>query len=620
MRKRTTVAVGGVAVATLLIGSGIAWAHEVVRSSDGTIDNAEATHHHHAHQHGDEAGHLEASNSGNIQVISKLALKNVEPGKIADVGVHKGFAYLAAWGGETCKYNGVHVVDIRNPAAPKEVSFIQAKEGSAPGEGVQTIYIDTPKFKGDILVTNNETCNEKTGFGGLNIYNVSNPGKPAMLTEGFGDETVPGQGKKAANEIHSVFAWDAGDKAYAVIVDNDEAADVDIVDITDPRKPLVVREYDLVDMVPNLTTGEPSNLTQVFHHDMIVKQINGRWIMLVSYWDGGYVKLDVTDPANATYVADSDFGPVDTELLAQTGASRKPEGNAHQSEFTADNAFILAADEDFSPFGASTGTDDGDDLFAIPGDTTPRLDPGQQLSGQAVYFGRGCPGDATPAAGNGTQIAVVARGLCSFTEKIAAVEAVGGYAAALVVNREGADACGALAMAVAGELPAFSVSRADGYDVFDLPGFDSTACLAGAGQDLPGLALGATGDVVTFESYFDGWGYVRLFRNGNGKLQQLDTYAIPEAMNAQLATSVGDLSVHEVATSSVDNRLAYLSYYSGGFRVVKIDAQEKIQEVGHFIDEGGNNFWGVQTFMHNGQEYVAASDRDLGLYIFKYNP
>jgi hypothetical protein len=40
--------------------------------------------------------------------------------------------------------------------------------------------------------------------------------------------------------------------------------------------------------------------------------------------------------------------------------------------------------------------------------------------------------------------------------------------------------------------------------------------------------------------------------------------------------------------------------------------------VGHFIDQGGNNFWGVQVFEHEGQEYVAASDRDFGLYIFRY--
>jgi len=41
-------------------------------------------------------------------------------------------------------------------------------------------------------------------------------------------------------------------------------------------------------------------------------------------------------------------------------------------------------------------------------------------------------------------------------------------------------------------------------------------------------------------------------------------------------------------------------------------------EVGRFIDEGGNNFRGVQTFNSYGRKYVAASDRDSGLYIFEH--
>jgi hypothetical protein len=46
-----------------------------------------------------------------------------------------------------------------------------------------------------------------------------------------------------------------------------------------------------------------------------------------------------------------------------------------------------------------------------------------------------------------------------------------------------------------------------------------------------------------------------------------------------------------------------------------------LTEVGHFIDEGGNNFWGVEVHQHpNGQKYVLTSDRDSGVYIFQYTP
>ena len=150
IKRRRTAAAAGIAVVSLLVGIPVALGHPTI-SSDGAIaDDGDRD----AHQHGDTAGHLPATSDG-VQLVSKLALKNVVPGKIADVGVHNGYAYLAAWGVETCQYNGVHVVDIRNPAVPDEVAFIQSKEGSYPGEGVQALSISTPKFTGDILVTNN---------------------------------------------------------------------------------------------------------------------------------------------------------------------------------------------------------------------------------------------------------------------------------------------------------------------------------------------------------------------------------------------------------------------------------------------------------------------------------
>jgi hypothetical protein len=47
----------------------------------------------------------------------------------------------------------------------------------------------------------------------------------------------------------------------------------------------------------------------------------------------------------------------------------------------------------------------------------------------------------------------------------------------------------------------------------------------------------------------------------------------------------------------------------------------QFEEVGHFIEDGGNNFWGVEVHQHpNGEKYVLASDRDSGLYIFQYDP
>ncbi len=602
--------------------TGVASAHDEVLNDGGIAPGQQERH---AHQHGDTAGHLPASSTDNVDLISKLRLKNVVPEKVADVGVSPdgNFAYLAAWGA-TCGYNGVYVVDITDPAAPKQVAFIQSKQGSYPGEGVQSLHVDTPAFTGDVLVTNNEKCNDRAGFGGVNAYDVTDPAHPTPLFEGFGDETVNGQGKKAANDTHSVFAWDAGARAYAVLVDNEEAQDVDIVDITNPKQPRFVAEYDLDETFPQIAQAAPPNLVEIFLHDMVVKQIAGRQVMLLSYWDAGYVKIDVTNPRDIRYLGDTDFTNPDPEA-AESGLTVPPEGNGHYAEFTRDNAFVIGADEDFGPFAlVARNVDDGTALEASQGSDTKQLEPGDTINGPSVFVGRACNGDPAVPAGDptSTDIAVVERGLCTFSEKVANVEAAGGYDAVLIFNRTGSDACNqSLGMSVEGGIPTFGVApREQGFAVFDIEDqYNDAACLADDGTELAPIPVGTVGDTLTFSSYFDGWGYVHLFRNTDGKMSELDTYAIPQAHQRRFATGFGDLSVHEVATSHADPRLAYFSYYAAGFRVARIQNGE-LNEVGHFIDQGGNNFWGVEVFEHAGEEYVAASDRDYGLYVFQVSP
>jgi hypothetical protein len=475
-------------------------------------------------------------------------------------------------------------------------------------------------------VTNNEKCKEPAGFGGMNIYDVSNPASRTVLAQGFGDDQANND-KQSAHQTHSVFAWQDGAKAYAVMVDNEESADIDIVDITNPRKPRIVAEYDLAKDAPEiLQPGK--DLDEVFLHDMVVKEIDGRQIMLASYWDGGYVKLDVTSGANGippkpVVLADSDFAPVDPEgmesgLLLPDGTTPvPPEGNAHQAEFTKDNAFVLGADEDFSPFATvARNVSDDTDLTVGSGSDTKQLEPGDEITGQAVFGGRACPGDAAVPAGEGLQIAVVERGVCTFTEKVAAIEKAGGYVAAVIFNRTASDGCNnALGMSVEGGIPAFGVApRGQGFAIFGAT-YDDTACKAGDGTQVSGIPLGAKGDTLNFGSYFDGWGYVRLLDGTT--LAEHDTYAVDQAHQQGFAEGAGDLSVHEVAMSAVDSRVAFVSYYAAGVRAVRITDDRKIQEIGALIDDGGNNFWGVEVFQQGGQEYAALSDRDFGLYIVK---
>ena len=75
--------------------------------------------------------------------------------------------------------------------------------------------------------------------------------------------------------------------------------------------------------------------------------------------------------------------------------------------------------------------------------------------------------------------------------------------------------------------------------------------------------------------------------------------------------------MHEFATDPTEN-VAYSSYYAGGMRVFTFGAGG-MDETGKFIDEGGSNFWGVEQFTTpQGDRLFAGSDRDSGLYLFRY--
>jgi hypothetical protein len=169
-------------------------------------------------------------------------------------------------------------------------------------------------------------------------------------------------------------------------------------------------------------------------------------------------------------------------------------------------------------------------------------------------------------------------------------------------------------MLAAGDIPFVFVNRLTGLQLLQVPGATAGNACTTATTASPQPAS------TTIEAIFDGWGFIRLFgtnishQGGSGSISQIDTFALPEAQDEAFATGFGDLSVHEVALDP-DEQIAYVSYYALGFRILKYGKQG-LQQIGAFIDNGGNNFWGVEIHEVDGEELVLASDRDFGLYIF----
>lgn len=638
MKRTMAAAAAASALAALTLSAGLASAHPDA-------------------QHGDLDGHLIGTGEwGKIDLLGVVDLTDTND-LIADVAVSPdgNTAYLANWGepdcagpetgGQTSPDAGAYVIDITDletdPTSATLIGFIPSHQDTRPGEGMQVIELDTSRYSGEVLLMNNEACG-KNAKGGVSLWDVSDPSKPKRLSAHFGDRAP---GSSDSNEIHSIFAWEQGDSAYVVLTDNEEFPDVDILDITNPRRPRLIAEYDLNDF----DVDQPElGLTDSFLHDMVVREFDGRFYMLLSYWDGGYVILDVTDPANATFVDDTEFAAIDPELFEDLGVSLTPEGNAHQAEWTIDGRFFIGTDEDFAPYRTGdfeivTGPNAGTyPSVVVPGGQPPAILDDLTLDGPVVYGGYGCPTSAplpSPAdipgyldslAPGEETILVLQRGpvgdpsateQACFPGEKAHEAALAEWDAVLFVNHHTGETAGGEPFCGSGAFVDEIVAVCTTHDAFHrLFGLSTDPATWSYPEALP---IGTIGESIEVGSVFDGWGYVHLYDAQT--LEELDTYAIPEAIDPDFAFGFGDLSVHEVAVDPQDASLAYLSYYSGGLRALQIQCADaadtstcELVEVGGYLDPEGNDFWGVETFVgEDGFTYVLASDRDSGLWMFR---
>lgn len=153
-----SLSAAGVALAAQSFQQRVAGESRVASDGEGVIDTALETHAH--HQHGGIEGHLPPRQS-NVKLVGKAAIDRPAEGRVADVGVFGDFAYLAAFSDPNCERGGVYAFSIANPSNPRQVNFIKAAPGSFVGEGVQVIKVTTPKFRGDLLIHNNEICDPR---------------------------------------------------------------------------------------------------------------------------------------------------------------------------------------------------------------------------------------------------------------------------------------------------------------------------------------------------------------------------------------------------------------------------------------------------------------------------
>ena len=608
----------------------------------------------HLDQHGPSTGHLPGS-SENVELLGALRLTSFE-GDISDVSAlqtadGRWFAYLGNWGAH-CPTGGVHVVDITDPANPVRAGFLNSGGFGYVTEGVHALHVETSDFAGDILVISNEWCavsgNPKNMPGGITIWDITEPTEPKQLVRAFGDFDVHGD---RANESHSAIAWDAGDRAYVAAIDNEELEDVDLFDITDPRNPVLLAETRLPGVRVDAYGQEKTS------HDFDVLQFpDGSWHLMVSDWDAGWIDVDVTDPANPSIVGDFDYAECDQVVATAC----PPEGNAHQGEWNSDGSLFVGTDEDFSPFRVPITVLDGPlagqqvDAGEFGWTKQVATFPDEMVNGPTVFGGYGCPGEAVPdpsvlgPLGADEEAVIVFQrgpvndpnnpiGACFFSDKVRAGEEAG-YDVVIVANHHagaqggetpGAFLCGGQGSPVLGTAAGLCVGHEFMHEAFGRPPDYTLPYPLGDPGDLE-PNVGDLGPRIQAQAEFDGWGYARVIDTSAASAPtEVGQITIAETDDPAFAAGFGDLTVHEVEVprgdpneggpAPDDDRVAYFSWYSGGFRVVDITDPANPTEVGHYIDPNGNNFWGVALAEdQNGDRIVLASDRDFGLFIFRY--
>ena len=550
----------------------------------------------------------------NVSLVGALKLQPFNLGVHGDVAAWKKLAFVGKWR-EACPATGVDIIDISRPSAPVKIADTLDYADTSM-EDMQVLQIGDR----DILGIGLQDCGRSPTAGavGLELYDITDPKNPQFLSlfngEDFGMEAEHGH-------VHELdLTMTPSGRALALLSSPDLEAitsdaaglngigDLLVVDITDPVNPTLAAEWGVLDApefgVPfylNVRRGGDAR-TQL--HSVRANRDGTR--AYLSYWDAGYIILDITDPENPSFVGHAPIPMSD-------------EGNAHSLDEARGGNLLVTADEDYTPFhleftsSAFTGT-----RLAIEGNRTPPIAtlPGREMAGEVVFVGRGCPADpalglpvadpylADPAG----KIALIERGLCRFDNKIARAQ-LAGATGAIVFNNPRPDQEALVLMDIAQP-----TTLPDGTVVpITIPGIFV--------QRSTGLLLRDGTPPVTARAaaVFDGWGFMRVWNISNpSSPAQIGTFKTANVTDPDVALD-GTWTIHN---PEVRGNTVYASWYSDGIRVIDITRPSAPREVAFWKGAGAPadapavNIWSVVP--HG--DLLVASDRNYGLYILKEKP
>jgi len=221
-------------------------------------------------------------------------------GYSGDVVLHRGHAYLSSHrGSAACPAQGVRIYSLADPRRPKRLAAFGRIAGTWTEKTIVR-HVETAAFRGELAVTSVQAC-APGSFQGFALYDVTRPSRPKELTR---FRTDP-------RGSHELWLQPVGRRVYvytAIIASELRSSpdgttpgepDFRIVDVSDPRKPVVVGGWGAWKELGLVPFADPSKrLDGNFVHSVVGDGTRA----YLSYWDLGTVVLDVSTPARPRYL------------------------------------------------------------------------------------------------------------------------------------------------------------------------------------------------------------------------------------------------------------------------------------------------------------------------------
>lgn len=527
------------------------------------------------------------------------------------------FAYVGTWSGQ-CTGQGAKIVDVNNPTKPKWEGFVGARKNSS-NEDVVVVRIAGK----DVLGIGVQACGPG-GSDGLALYDVTNPRKPVELS------FLPTP--SGVHELDLVARPDG--KALALLATpfaefpntyfgTDFGGEFRIVDISTPASPQPLSDWGIIADSDLLIQGGNGPVSSSFqglpgffaaHYAHSVRAADSGMTAYVSYWDGGILKFDISNPSAPAYVG---------RTIYPAGSSG--DGHSMTPYDVGGTRYILQNDEDFQSLPDVLVTTSATGATEVEGFQQPwspglLTTGGQTISGAVKDAGDGC--QASDYASSAGKLALAdtvdpfyvgtipgwPEPPCSIGEQAILATAAG--ARALVSNLVSPDDAYVLNPGVgAKQLSAIGVPVIQIADIDDV---------AAAIRTLPNA------DTMTITAQTPSWGYIRVFReNGGSAWQEVGRFTDAPNSYGVHPTPPGSWSVHN--TEVLGNR-AYSAWYSNGIVAIDVSNPTAPTRVGQFVPDtskrnanslgtGPAEVWGVAIDPATGIVY--ASDMRTGLWIVK---